>query len=219
MLDDWMASIPKGRIFLRDDRKKKTCLEGVEEFQISKYQVTQEIYKEVTGQNPSSFIGTENPVEGVSWLDAISFCNKLSESFNFSPCYKQVDTDVVELAKGANGFRLPTDAEWEFACRANVNKPQYGPVDEIAWYEGNSNSSTHPVGEKAPNGFGLFDMLGNVWEWCWDIYDAEVYGTYRVFRGGGWADCSRGFLATNRRRSHPTYGIDDLGFRIARSVP
>lgn len=217
MHKDWMTEIPKGNIFLRDDRKGKTWLAEIKSFQLSKYQVTQALYAEVMNLNPSAFSGLMNPVEGVSWLDTISFCNKLSEYYNLNPYYEHSENGSVTLNTESNGFRLPTDAEWEYACRANTNEPRYGSINDIAWYEGNSSDTTHPVGQKEPNSFGLFDMLGNVWEWCWDIYDAEVYGTYRVFRGGGWSDNSRGCLATNRRRSHPTYAIDDLGFRIARS--
>ena len=113
-----------------------------------------------------------------------------------------------------SGFRLPTDAEWEYACRAGTRGPRYGLLDEIAWYRDNSEARPRPVGLKAPNAWELHDMLGNVWEWCDDLYDPEVYGTYRIFRGGGWADQDRGVLATNRRRSHPSFAIDDLGFRV-----
>ena len=102
--------------------------------------------------------------------------------------------------------------------RAGTNGPRYDKLGDIAWYRENSGGHTHEVGQKQANDWGLFDTLGNVWEWCADLYDPEVYGSYRVFRGGGWADAERGCLATNRRRSHPTFAIDDLGFRVARSL-
>lgn len=95
---------------------------------------------------------------------------------------------------------------------------RYDETDEISWYAENSGGRPHEVGRKAPNAWGLHDMLGNVWEWCFDQYDPKVYGSYRVVRGGGCADTERGCLATNRRRSHPTFAIDDLGFRVARSL-
>ncbi|WP_428241172.1 formylglycine-generating enzyme family protein [Gynuella sp.] len=219
MIQDWMITIPKGRIFLRDDRKKKTWLETVDVFLLSRYPITQAIYQRVMETNPSTFQHPDHPVEGVSWLDAIQFCNQLSTRSGLK-CYYQINADgeTVSVIPGSDGYRLPTDAEWEYACRANSSNAQYGPVDSIGWYSGNSDQSTHPVGQKAANEFGLYDMLGNVWEWCWDVYDPEVYGAYRIFRGGGWADESRGCLASNRRRSHPTYTIDDLGFRVARDL-
>jgi formylglycine-generating enzyme required for sulfatase activity len=119
----------------------------------------------------------------------------------------------------ANGYRLPTEAEWEYACKAGTTGIRYGDLDDIAWYKANSDRSPHDVGLKEPNAWGLYDMLGNVWEWCSDIYDESVYGSYRIFRGGGWSDEERGCMATNRSRSHPTsFKIDDLGFRIARNI-
>ncbi|AJQ97785.1 formylglycine-generating enzyme family protein [Gynuella sunshinyii] len=175
------------------------------------------MYRQVMEVNPSTFQHAGHPVESVSWLDAIQFCNQLS-SLSGLKCYYQVDGETVSVIPDADGYRLPTDGEWEYACRANSSAAQYGPVENIAWYADNSDQSTHPVGQKAANEFGLHDMLGNVWEWRWDVYDPEVYGSYRIFRGGGWADESRGCLASNRRRSHPTYTIDDLGFRVARNL-
>ncbi|MFQ3231777.1 formylglycine-generating enzyme family protein [Reinekea sp.] len=218
MIKDWMTSIPKGEICLRDDRKKTTWNATIEPFLMSKYLITQEIYSEVMLTNPSISRGIQKPVENVSWFDAIKFCNALSESSGLNKYYHvNVENESVEIIQGANGYRLPTDAEWEYSCRALSESVQYGVIEDIAWYERNANGTTHEVGLKQSNEFGLFDMLGNVWEWCWDLYDPDVYGSYRIFRGGGWSDDSRGCLASNRRRSHPTYAIDDLGFRVARS--
>ena len=124
----------------------------------------------------------------------------------------------MQWNRNADGYRLPTEAEWEYACRAGTDGPRYGDLDDIAWYRENSGERRHVVGEKQPNPWGLYDMLGNVWEWCWDLYDAEVYGAYRVLRGGGWFDEHWSCRASVRRRSHPTFTTDDLGFRIARSV-
>ena len=124
----------------------------------------------------------------------------------------------VDWDATADGYRLPTEAEWEYACRAGTTGPQYGPLDEIAWYRGNSDERIHDVGGRTPNPWGFHDMLGNVWDWCWDVYDAEVYGSYRVLRGGGWFDEHWSCRASARRRSHPTFQVDDVGFRVARSV-
>lgn len=213
-----MLSVPGGEIVLRDDRIRKTWVAPIETFQICRYPVTRSFYAEVLGEQSPSKARGNHPVESISWLDAAHFCNRLSaivglgERYVFSPDGQ--DATIVMLS---NGFRLPSEPEWEFAGRAGTDGPRYGPIDEIAWYRDNSQGSTKPVGAKRPNDWGLHDMLGNVWEWCEDVYDPVVYGTYRIFRGGGWADNERGCLVTNRRRSHPTFTIDDLGFRLARS--
>jgi formylglycine-generating enzyme required for sulfatase activity len=216
--EDQMVSIPSGDIALRDDRKKTKWSVDIAAFSLSKYQVTQELYFAITQKLPSTFEGNKRPVESVSWYDAIHFCNLLSKNSGFKECYLiDNEAEEVSLNNQADGYRLPTDAEWEYACRAGSRKVRYGELEDIAWYKENSEHKTHEVGLKDPNDWGLYDMLGNVWEWCWDIYDKEVYGPYRIFRGGGWYDPARGCLASNRRRSHPTFAIDDLGFRIARS--
>jgi len=215
-ISEHMIRLPAGSIRLRDDRKKSTWERDVPAFLLASFPVTQEEFLEVMGHNPSCFQGMRNPVESVTWWDCVAYCNALSEAEGLSPCYA-ISGDEITLDASASGYRLPSDAEWEYACRAGGDV-RYGALEEIAWFEGNSDSHPHPVGMKQPNRWGLHDMLGNVWEWCWDVYDPEVYGEYRVFRGGGWADRERGCLASNRRRSHPTYQIDDLGFRIARSL-
>ncbi|MEC9440378.1 MAG: SUMF1/EgtB/PvdO family nonheme iron enzyme [Myxococcota bacterium] len=211
-----MIRLPAGNIRLRDDRKKTTWEHELPAFLLSNAPVTQEEFSELMGNNPSCFTGAQHPVESVTWWEAIAYCNALSEAAGLAPCYL-VSGEEVRWDREASGYRLPSDAEWEYACRAGGDV-RYGELDEIAWFEENADERTHPVMMKLPNPWGLYDMLGNVWEWCWDVYDPEVYGEYRVFRGGGWADRERGCLASNRRRSHPTYQIDDLGFRVARSV-
>jgi len=149
----------------------------------------------------------------------VSFCNLLSRQSGLQECYKVSDDgEGVVCDWEADGYRLPTEAEWQYGCKAGTGGYRYGELDEIAWYEENSGGMAHEVGKKLPNAWGLYDMLGNVWEWCWDIYDVNVYGSYRLFRGGSWAEEERGCGATCRRRSHPTFRIDDLGFRLARSL-
>ena len=211
-----MVEIPSGEIELRDDRIKKKWKVKIDSFLLSKFQVTQELYFEITKESPSTFKGAQLPVETITWKDAVLFCNKLSDLANLENCYS-VGEELI-FNSDANGFRLPTEAEWEYACKEGTKNVRYGELDKIAWYKLNSEKSTHCVGQKEPNAWGLYDMLGNVWEWCSDVYDEKVYGSYRIFRGGGWFDEERSCLATNRRRSHPTlFKIDDLGFRIARN--
>jgi formylglycine-generating enzyme required for sulfatase activity len=215
-----MVEIPGGKIELNDDRTKKKWIVELEPFLLAEFPVTQDIYYEIIKESPSTFKGTNRPVETITWIDAAVFCNSLSQKTGLESCYT-FNTDTAEIAfnSKANGFRLPSEAEWEYACKAGTTEVRYGEIDEIAWYKKNSNGRTNDVGLKKPNAWGLYDMLGNVWEWCSDIYDETVYGSYRIIRGGGWNDEERGCLATNRRRSHPVlFKIDDLGFRLARSI-
>lgn len=217
---DDMVEVPPGRVTLSDRRTQRTWPVDVAPFRMSAFPVTQSWYAEVTGQRPGAAHGDRLPVEGVSWWDAIRFCNVLSGRAGLTPAYRVgADDGTAEWDTAADGYRLPTEAEWEHACRAGTEGPRYGRLDEIAWYRDNSGERLHAVGGKQPNAWGLYDMLGNVWDWCWDVYDAEVYGTYRVLRGGGWADEQWSCRASVRRRSHPTYRIDDVGFRVARSSP
>jgi len=130
------------------------------------------------------------------------------------------NNNIAEIVfnQSVDGFRLPTEAVWEYACKAGTTGIRYAELDLIAWYKDNSEQTTHNVGQKEPNAWGLYDMLGNVWEWCSDLYDTEVYGSYSIFRGSGWCDEERSVMATTRRRSHPSkFRIDDLGFRVARN--
>lgn len=215
-----MVAVPSGRVTLSDRRTRSRWLAEVAPFQMSAFSVTQSLYAQVTGQRPSSAQGDRLPVEGVSWWDTTQFCNALSQREGLVPAYQlHTDAETAEWDASADGYRLPTEAEWEHACRAGTTGPRYGQLDEVAWYQGNSDGQIHPVGGKQPNAWGLYDMLGNVWDWCWDVYDAEVYGPYRVLRGGGWADEHWSCRASVRRRSHPSFRIDDVGFRIARSTP
>ncbi|MCH8619517.1 formylglycine-generating enzyme family protein [Undibacterium sp. TS12] len=214
-----MRPVPAGTIALRDDRTGRQWQVRLAAYEMAATPVTQSLYAALTGLSPSIHTDRQAPVESVSWLDAVRFCNLLSQTTGLAESYViAADHSGAELVQGSKGYRLPTEAEWEFACRAGSNAARYGDLDDIAWYSGNAAGRPHPVGQKQPNVWGLYDMLGNVWEWCNDQYDPEVYGAYRLFRGGGWADHERGCLATNRRRSHPTFQIDDLGFRLARSL-
>lgn len=213
-----MIPVQAGQVTLSDRRTRRSWAVELDPYQLATYPITQELYAHVTGERPSTARGDRLPVEGVSWWDAIQFCNALSQRKGFTPAYRQVGGEGIEWDVSADGYRLPTEAEWEHACRAGTAGPRYGSLDEIAWHRGNSVETIHEVGVKRPNLWGFHDMLGNVWEWCWDIYDAEVYGAYRVLRGGGWFDEHWSCRASVRRRSHPTFRVDDVGFRIARSV-
>ncbi|OHV46548.1 sulfatase-modifying factor protein [Parafrankia colletiae] len=214
-----MITIPSGRVTLSDRRTQRTWPVELGPYRLAVFPVTQAKYEQVTGQQPSAAHGDRLPVEGVSWWDAVRFCNALSRRERLVPAYRvDDDGEHVEWDPSSGGYRLPTEAEWEHACRAGAAGARYGPLDEIAWYRGNSDDRIHDVGGRKPNAWGLYDMLGNVWEWCWDIYDAEVYGAYRVLRGGGWCDEHWSCRASVRRRSHPTFRIDDVGFRLARSI-
>ncbi|GAA1999879.1 SUMF1/EgtB/PvdO family nonheme iron enzyme [Nocardiopsis rhodophaea] len=218
-LGNEMVAVPPGRVTLSDRRTQRSWPVDVAAFQMAAFPVTQSLYAQVIGQRPSTARGDQLPVESVSWEDAVQFCNALSQREGLMPAYRFHADDTAEWDVSADGYRLPTEAEWEHACRAGTTGPRYGQLDEVAWYRGNSHGQIHPVGGKQPNAWGLYDVLGNVWNWCWDIYDAEMYGTYRLLRGGGWFDEHWSCRASVRRRSHPTLRIDDVGFRIARSLP
>jgi formylglycine-generating enzyme len=215
-----MLVIPPGQVTLSDRRTQRSWSVELASYQLAAFPITQARYAQVTGQWPSTAHGERLPVEGVSWLDAVRFCNALSQREGLTPAYRlPAELEGIAWDPSADGYRLPTESEWERACRAGTTGARYGRLDEIAWYRGNSQGRMHEVGGKQPNAWGLYDMLGNVWEWCWDLYDAEVYGTYRVLRGGGWFDEPWSCRASVRRRSHPSFHIDDVGFRIARSIP
>ncbi|MEU5538663.1 SUMF1/EgtB/PvdO family nonheme iron enzyme [Streptomyces sp. NPDC020362] len=217
--DHEMITVPAGQVTLSDRRTQRRWTVEAASFRLAAHPVTQALYAQVTGGRPSAAEGERLPVEGVSWWDAVRFCNAVSQRDGLTPAYRfGAGAEDIAWESSADGYRLPTEAEWEHACRAGTAGPRYGPLDEIAWHRGNSAERIRDVGGKRPNPWGLHDMLGNVWEWCWDIYDAEVYGSYRVLRGGGWFDEHWSCRASVRRRSHPTFRVDDVGFRLARSL-
>ena len=198
-------------------------------FKISSTEITQEQYRVVMGTSPSKFYGFDNlPVENVSWEDAVTFCNKLSEMTGLEPCY---DLASWECDFTRNGFRLPTEAEWEYACRGGGDlewgSGSTGPGDlgRIAWFRENSSHMTNPVRSKAPNSAGLYDMQGNVLEWCNDFYNqyncnhqtnpaGPSHGRGRVARGGSWASAAVDLRPSTRRGRYQNYKDRYLGFRI-----
>jgi len=208
----------------------------VSSFYIGRYPVTQDKYEEIMGINPSGFIGGNLPVENVSWFDAIEYCNKLSLKEGLTPVYTMsnpgYDLDIIWDRK-ANGYRLPTEAEWEFACRAGTKTP-FNTGNNLTTDQANFSSedlfreTTTPVGTFAPNSLGLFDMHGNIWEWCWDWYDeypakmkanpigAEFSG-FRVTRGGCWLNPEHFLRSAARDAFRPWTASSHRGFRVARN--
>jgi formylglycine-generating enzyme required for sulfatase activity len=203
----------------------------VKMFYMSDHEVTQKEWVEVMGSNPSYFEGDTLPVECVSWYDAIEYCNKRSVKEGLTPAYTVNGTNVT-WDRNANGYRLPTEAEWEYAARGGSKSKGYeysgsSSVDGVAWYNGNSGNKTHPVKTKSANELGLYDMSGNVYEWCWDWYDSygseaqtdptgASSGTHRVFRGGSWYDVAAGVRSAFRNGSTPSNRGYILGFRLVR---
>ncbi len=198
------------------DKKVVTWSETIDPFYVMKYPVTQQLYHFVMHEEERALPMKNLPVTEVSWIDSVVFCNKLSRMLGRTECYTITnESENTVFNKKADGFRLLTDAEWQYACKAGTTGYRYESIDQIAWYQNNSNGSAQQVGQLLPNPWGLYDMLGNVWEWCWDLYDTNRYGNYRVFRGGSWAEVENNCGSTVRRKSMPDFKIDDLGFRIA----
>lgn len=185
----------------------------VNDFYIGKYEVTQKQWQDVMGDNPSYFRNCDDcPVANISWNDTEEFINKLNQ-------------------KTGKNYRLPTEAEWEYAARSGGKNEKYAggnDIDSIAWYSSNSGSKIHPVGQKQPNGLGIYDMSGNVWEWVQDWYDENYYqnspkdnpkgangSAYRILRGGSWFSIPLNLRTANRSRLEPADRISDHGFRLA----
>jgi formylglycine-generating enzyme len=187
---------------------------------MASHPVTQALYSAVLGDHPSRFTGDRNPVEMVSWMDCIRFCNALSESEGLAPAYLvDGETFDVRLSDPLVGYRLPTVQEWTAAAGAMRSHPYSGSdsADEVAWCRRNSGDETHPVGSKKPNCWGLYDMSGNVEEWCWD--EVTVRGvSHRSRRGGSWYGDDGHVRISSRTSGEPQSRADNIGFRIVRSV-
>ncbi|MCL2804850.1 MAG: SUMF1/EgtB/PvdO family nonheme iron enzyme [Treponema sp.] len=250
-------STEAGHFSSEDYRTENIGNVTVSGFWMGRYQVTQEQYQAVTGNNPSYFHGgsgrapaageiqIKRPVESVTWYDAIEFCNRLSIIEGLTPVYTitgrtpAIGYPIINATVTANwdndGYRLPTEAEWEYACRAGTNTRWYFGETEsnlvnYAWYNANSGSRTHQVGLKLPNAWGLYDMHGNVWEWCWVWYTSSynsaggnnnpkgaVSGTRRVTRGGSWINSASNTRSAYRGISYyPDYRDFNFGFRLVR---
>jgi len=180
-IDQLLRLFPDSKGEWFDDEQPQHPVKITRPFFLGTHPVTQGQYKAIMGSNPSGFKRSDDlPVEKISWLDAVNFCNKMSEKDKRTPFYRINGTDVADA--GGNGYRLPTEAEWEYACRAGMAGlfpwgDDIGKQGEHVWFSDNSDSKTHPVGQKCPNAWGLYDMLGNVWEWCADWYDGKYYAS------------------------------------------
>lgn len=207
-----MRTLPAGSVELHDARTRRRWTVRLEPFEIAAFPVTEEQVAELLGITAAH---PRRPASDISWQRAVRICNAASEWEGLDPVYR-IDGEEVHWDTTADGYRLPTEAEWEYACRAGSRTPHYGSLAEIAWTAADGVSSPQDVGLKLPNLHGLFDTLGNVWEWCWDHLDPGRYGDYRVFRGGGFADDAWSVRASVRRGGGPRMRHDDVGLRLAR---
>ena len=211
-----------------DDSLPYQEIQFTQEILIGKTVVTQEMWNAVLGSSPSFCQGDNQPVESVSWFDCVLFCNELSKREHLRPAYVigEGDEPRVEWNRNANGYRLPTEQEWEWVARAGTQFEYAGSnqLDEVGWYETNGDS-TSPVACKQPNAWGLYDLSGLVWEWCHNPYEDVNHDPYfynsevlsRPLRGGSWVTDERTCRITCRNQDDPNeYGID-VGFRILRS--
>jgi len=203
------------------DREKPIHEVTIADFLLCKYPVTQRLWKQIMGENPSHFKGDDLPVENVSWDDTQSFLKKLNER--------------LPAVQKPRSYRLPTEAEWEYAARGGIQSKGYkyagsNDLEKVGWYNKNAGSKTNPVGQKKANELGLFDMSGNVWEWCQDVWHGDYEGApkdgsareqsgeskLRVVRGGSWDDDPFDFRAAARDGEDPDNRTSDCGFRLAR---
>ena len=216
----------------------------VSSFYMAKYPVTQEEFYEMTGEYPSDFSGDKLPVDLVNWFEAVEYCNLLSICDGLTPAY-EIDGDDVTWYTNVNGYRLPTEAEWEYACRAGTTTPFYtgnNITTDQANYNGDNPYNNNPkgiyrkktteVGSFAPNPWGLYDMSGNVFEWCWDwmgdyTNSAEkdpkgpASGSARIIRGGAWYFGANALRSANRASDDPATDFDEggnIGFRLVRNA-
>ena len=210
-------------------------------FYIAETEVTQSLYEALMGNNPASGYGEGDdfPVYSISWYDALYFCNALSAQEGLTPCYSDIGTNTT-CDWTANGYRLPTEAEWEYAARGGIHQAdnyKYSGttdnLDDYAWYVNNNNpNGGKEVATKLPNQLGLFDMSGNEWEWCWDWHNANYYssspssnphgpsyGSYRIRRGGPWGHIDYRSRVAFRAGTGPSGSGVDIGFRVVRIFP
>ena len=202
-------------------------------FYVMKSEVTQKLFKDIMGYNPSAFTGEYLPVENVSWYDAVLFANKLSEKEGLEPCYSILKKDIKWSNKDCKGWRLPTEAEWEYAARGSNPYMYSGSnnLEKVGWFLGNTTNHPQIVCQQQSNSYSICDMSGNVWEWVWDQYDDIYYtekakqniskdpigpsaGLARVLRGGSWLNEAHYLRVSNRRSDFASKASSDIGFRL-----
>ena len=236
-----MVELAGGSFIMGDDNEIDATPHEVviSPFYIGKNLVTQEEYERVMGENPSRWKAGKNPVEQVRWSDAVKYCNGRSKLEGLEPCY---DLESWQCNFAANGYRLATEAEWEYACRAGTKTAYHfgdspSRMSDHAWFEDNSSGKPQPVGGKLPNPWGLHDMHGNLWQWCNDFYQVDYYqqspekdprgpksGETKVVRGGAWKFSADSCRSGYRYNENPGYadvcfGYDIYGFRCVRNAP
>ena len=237
-----MARLPAGEFIMGDDDgaddEKPAHKVRLSAFYMDTREVTQQDYERLLKRNPAKFKGPDRPVERVDWVQAVLYCNLRSLMEGLKPCY---DANTLACNFAAEGYRLPNEAEWEYACRAGTNT-QYSfgnaptRLSACGWFKANSGRTTHPVGQRSPNPWGLYDMHGNVAEWCQDIYSETSYqaregqdphgpatGNKRVLRGGDWNSSEDNCRAAarnseNARLADACFGSDTYGFRCVRKA-
>jgi formylglycine-generating enzyme required for sulfatase activity len=238
-----LVSLPAGSFLMgspkgeegRDTDEGPVHKVRVSPFACMRAPVTRRVYAEVMGEAPNwpDDITDERPAINVSWFDAIRFCNRLSVREGLPPCYRFKDDSVFRNLV-ADGYRLLTEAEWEYACRAgSTGRWFFGEDDNLleehAWFDRNSGGESHTVGSRKSNPWGLYDMHGNVWEWCWDWYGpyhskpqtdpvGAADGSDKVLRGGSFSDSSGSVHSASRLRFNPSIRYDFFGFRCARDL-